>query len=275
VTGGPAEAVPSFADRYGPWALVAGASEGLGAAFARGAAARGCNVVLVARTAAKLESTAAGIRDEFGVATRTAVVDLAAPDAVPAVLDAVDDLEIGLLIHNAAFAPKGMFVEAAEDDLRTNIHVNCVVPTLLARALAAPMVARGRGGIALCSSMGSLQGMRVFAAYGAAKSYELILAEGLWDELRDHGVDAMGYLIGMTLTPTFLSHLDMTPETEEFLRAMGAQRPEECAERFFEIFGSGPRGYASDQLEQVFVADAARPRAEVVAAIGRATDRMS
>jgi len=114
-----------------------------------------------------------------------------------------------------------------------------------------------------------LQGLRVFAAYGAAKSYELILAEGLWDELRDHGVDAMGYVIGATLTPTFLSHLTMTPELEASLRTMGAQSPEECAERFYQIFGSGPRGYASDAMQERFAIDAARDRADVVAERGR------
>jgi short-subunit dehydrogenase len=130
------------------------------------------------------------------------------------------------------------------------------------------MVERRRGGIALCSSGGALQGLRIFAAYGAAKAYELLLAEGMWDELRGSGVDVMGYIIGTTLTPQFRRNMDVTPEVESSLRAAGAQSPEECAARFYEVFGSGPRGYASDHIEANFAANAHLPRAEVVAAMG-------
>jgi short-subunit dehydrogenase len=110
--------------------------------------------------------------------------------------------------------------------------------------------------------------LRIFAAYGAAKAYELLLAEGLWDELRGSGVDVMGYIIGTTLTPQFRRNMDVTPEVESSLRAAGAQSPEECAARFYEVFGSGPRGYASDHIEANFAANAHLPRAEVVAAMG-------
>jgi short-subunit dehydrogenase len=261
----------NFSEKYGPWALVVGASEGLGAAFAHGAAARGCNVALVARTESKLEATANALRDVHQVQTRVIKADLATPDAAKLVLDGISDLDVGLFIYNAAVEPQGLFIETSDDELLRNIHVNCTVPTQLTKAFAGRMVARGSGGIGLCSSMGALQGIKVFAAYGAAKSYELILAEGLWDELRDQGVDVMAYVIGMTLTPEFRRRLEVTPEVEQFLISRGAQQPEQCAERFFEIFGSGPRGWASDSLEQHWVADAQKPRSEVVRAMGVAS----
>jgi short-subunit dehydrogenase len=260
-----------FAEKYGPWALIVGASEGLGAAFAHGAAARGCNVILVARTQSKLETTASAIGAACGVETRIAAVDLASENAASQILEVISDLEVGLCIYNAAAEPQGLFITTSDEELLRNIHVNCTVPTQLVKVLAGQMAERGRGGIGVCSSMGALQGIKVFAAYGAAKAYELILAEGLWDELREHGVDVMGYVIGMTLTPEFRRRMAVTVETEEFLLSMGAQQPEQCAERFYDIFGSGPRGYASDLLEQVWVADAQKPRDQVVEAMGRAS----
>lgn len=258
----------SFAEKYGPWALIAGASEGLGAALAMEAAARGCNVVLVARTPSKLAAVAEEIKHRHGVETRCLEVDLAGPGAVDDVLAGVADLEVGFFVYNAAAEPRGLFLETDDDELVRNIYMNCTVPTLLTKQLAGAMVARGRGGIGLCSSGGALQGLRVFAAYGAAKAYELLLAEGLWEELREHDVDVMGYVIGVTLTPQYRRSADMTPELEAALRATGAQTPEECAARFYEVFGKGPRGYAHDGIEEKFRADAQLARAEVVAAMG-------
>jgi short-subunit dehydrogenase len=233
-----------------------------------GAAARGCDVVLVARTPSKLAAVAADIEATHDVATRTLTIDLSGPDAAREVADAVADLEVGFLVYNAAAEPRGLFLETPDEELVRNVHMNCTVPTLLTKELAARMVARGRGGIGLCSSGGALQGLRIFVAYGAAKAYELLLAEGLWEELRASGVDVMGYVIGVTLTPEYRRNMVITPEVEAALREAGAQSPEECAERFYEVFGRGPRGYANDDIEAKFAADAALPRAEVVAAMG-------
>ena len=97
-------------DRYGPWALIAGASEGLGAAFADESASRGCNVVLIARRRELMEDTAAGIRDRHGVETRTLVADLARADIGELVAPVTDDIDVGFFVYNAAFAPQGLFV---------------------------------------------------------------------------------------------------------------------------------------------------------------------
>ena len=94
-----------FATKYGPWALVAGASDGVGAAFAEALAARGLNVVLLARRQAVLDEVAAGIRDRHGVETRTLAVDLAGPGAASAVADATADLEVGFLVYCAGADP--------------------------------------------------------------------------------------------------------------------------------------------------------------------------
>jgi short-subunit dehydrogenase len=255
-----------FAERYGPWALVAGASEGLGAAFADGCASRGCNVVLVARRAALLDETAAGIRARHGVETRVLAADLGRADVAELIAGVTDDIEVGLLVYNAAAAPMGPFVDRDIDEHIVNIAVNITTPTVLTHMLARPMVERGHGGVVLVSSAGALQGMKVFVSYAAAKSYEMILAEGLWDELREHGVDAIAYVVGATATPHFQGSTD-----NEVVQATGAITPEQCAARLFDVLGTGPRAFSNPRDEDSAIANAARPRAELVEAIGRVT----
>ena len=126
----------NFAERYGPWALVVGSSAGIGAGAADEAASRGVNVVLVARRGDLLEQRSAEIRDRHGVETRALTVDLATPDAAMRVLTGVADLEIGLMVYNAAAEPRGFFLELPLDEHLTNIDVNIVVPTALVHTLA-------------------------------------------------------------------------------------------------------------------------------------------
>ncbi len=214
----------SFFDRYGPWAFVVVRPPDW-AAFADEAACRGTNVILCARRSDVMEHTAAELRDRHGVEVRTVTADMGSPDLDDVVAAATDDVEVGLFIYNMVAEPQGRFLTTPTDELLTNITVNCMTPTVLTKRFATAMVSRGRGGIVLVSSMGALQGVEIFAAYGAAKAYELILGEGLWDELRDQGVDACAYVVGATATPNFLHNANkMTPPDPEALaRVPGSQ----------------------------------------------------
>jgi uncharacterized protein len=278
-----------FSERFGRWGVVAGASTGLGAAFGVEAARRGLDVLLVARRGDVLEESAAAIRAQFPVEVRTLVLDLARPDAATMVAAATAELEVGLFVYNAAAEPQGRFLATPLEELHANIAVNCTTPTTLVHRLAPPMVERGRGGVVLVSSMGALQGIKVFAAYGAAKSYELILGEGLWDELRDHGVDAFAYVVGATATPNFLRNAGKVQADPEVLaglieqsgQAVGAPRsPEEVAASCFRVLDGrdrepvGPRHYSHPDDEARAAADARRPRADVVGDMGRMTSAM-
>src|SRR5262249_43614935 len=138
------------------------------------------------------------------VEVRPVTVDMADPEVDRLVAAATDDLEVGLMIYNAAGHSQGPFLTAPVEQLRNVITVSCLTPTLLVKGFAAPMVARGHGGIVLVTSTGGLQGIKMLSAYGASKAYELILGEGLWDEFRDHGVDACAYVVGATATPTYI-----------------------------------------------------------------------
>ncbi|GAB92659.1 SDR family NAD(P)-dependent oxidoreductase [Gordonia rhizosphera] len=266
-----------FKDRYGPWAAVAGASTGLGAAFADELAQRGLNVVLVARRGALMEETAEKIRAKHGVEVKPVVLDLADSDADAQFASAVEGLEIGFFIYNAALEPQGLFVDEDRDSLIGNIVVNCITPTLLVKQLAPGMIERKRGGIVLVSSLGALQGIKVFAAYGAAKSYELILGEGLWDEFREHGVDACTLVVGATSTPVFLERQKQMkqPSKEDMEAVFGSGgvtepfTPEQVAASLFPQLGTGPRVFANPDDEKAAEFMASMPRADTVAMMGK------
>lgn len=193
-----------FRDTYGPWALVAGASEGLGACFARAAAARGLHPILVARREDPLDAIADELRHDHGVEPLIVPLDLAREDAWPTLRDAIGARAVGLLIYNAATIPRGRFLDHDREELCRALYVNCRGPLVLTRELGARMAARGRGGIVLVTSLAGLQGTPLFAAYGATKAFEQTLAEALWDELGRDGVDVLACCAGATRTPGFV-----------------------------------------------------------------------
>jgi uncharacterized protein len=193
----------NFRARYGRWALVAGGSEGIGAEFARQLAARGLHLVLVARREEALGQLAEEIRAGSGVEVRCLALDLADPEAPAAVLQSTRELEIGLLVCNAAYSMIGPFLDQALDDHLRALAVNCRAPLMLTHALGRSMRERGRGGIVLLSSLASLQGTAYVASYSATKAFNRILAEGLWAELSEEGVDVLACVAGATRTPGY------------------------------------------------------------------------
>ena len=194
---------PDFRERYGAWALVVGASEGLGEALAVDLARRRMNLALVARGAEKLKATASRIASEYGVDIVTIPADLSEPDVLDKIVAGLGGREVSFIIYNCAAENGGEFLDQDLTRHLANIQVNCIAPTVLVHHFGKEMVARGRGGIVLCSSIAGLQGLYAWASYGASKSYEMILGEGLWYELRQKGVDATSLMMGATYTPNF------------------------------------------------------------------------
>lgn len=261
----------SFVDRYGPWAVVAGASEGIGASFSRKLAARGLNVVLVARRIEPLEALASELRVAHSVEIRAHSLDVSDPDAVRGIRDLTESLDVGLFIYNAAYSPIGAFLEIEVEDHLKAVDVNVLGVLRMAHYFGRRLVKRRRGGIILMSSMSGLQGTAMVANYAATKAYDAILAEGLWYELREHGVDVLGCLAGATLTPNYESSTDRIP-SRGLARPM---RPDDVTEQALDDLGkrptavSGRRNSAASVLLRRLL-----PRPAAIEMVSKETERM-
>src|SRR6266540_5009373 len=195
----------NFAARYGSWAIVAGASEGIGATYAEALAARGLNLVLVARRSELLQSLSSELSTKYNVETKIIVLDLAAPDAVEQIAENTKDVEIGLLVYNAAFSAIGPFLERSLDDHFKEIHTNIHAPLKLIYLFAERMLTQGHGGIVLMSSLSAFQGSAYISTYAATKAFNIVLAEGLWEEWRAQGVDVLVCVSGAIKTPNYVA----------------------------------------------------------------------
>ena len=189
--------------RYGSWGVVAGGSDGVGAAFAHELAARGANVVLVARRQAVLEETAAEIRAKHGVEVRTVSADLSSTTAVADLAAATADLEVGVLVYNVGGDDYSRLF--LQKDLETHLELvrrNCVGALEAAYRFGGPMVQRGRGAVVLVTSGAAWAGGATLATYGATKAFDLVLGEALWAEWRSKGVDVLSLVLAATDTPS-------------------------------------------------------------------------
>lgn len=193
-------AASPFRDRYGPWALITGASAGIGAEFARQLAAKGLNLILVARRAELLAALAGQLARAHGVEVRTVAIDLSDRSFLDAIREAAQDTDIGLLVNNAGTAVGGKLLETDLQQQRQSVELNVLAPLALAHELGRRMRTRGHGGIIFLSSPMALQGVPNWANFAATKSYDLTLADGLAYELRPHGIDVVAVLPGPTLT---------------------------------------------------------------------------
>ena len=188
-------------DRYGPWAVVLGGSEGVGAAFARQLAEAGFSLVLVARKPDPLAATAAEVA-ALGTEVRTLSLDLTDPDSVTTLIEGTADLEVGLLICNAGANSHGhRFLDGELDGFRGVVDLNITTPLALAHHYGRAMRARRRGGIVFVGSLAGYLGAARESVYGAAKAFGRIFAESLWLELREDGVDVLELVLGVTRTP--------------------------------------------------------------------------
>jgi uncharacterized protein len=246
-------AAEGFAAKYGQWAVIAGASEGIGAAVADQLAERGLNLVLIARNGPLLEEVGARAREQHGVQTRAVVQDLTAEDVVAKVAAATDGLDVGLLIYNAGASDRTTpFLDNELEYSLKQVALDCIGPMALARHFGPAMCERGRGGIVIVASLACLAGSATLAVYSAVKAFQHTFAEGLWAELRPHGVDVCCTPLGMTFTPALQRMgVEYDPQSQ--------MRPEDVAGEIIENIGNGPTfvvGEANRAMaEQVWTID--------------------
>lgn len=233
---------PIDVERFGPWAVVTGASSGIGREIARAVAASGLNLALVARRTERLQELGSELAARFGVAHRAITADLSVAADVDAVVDATSDLDVGLFVGNAGFANPGELWRLDRNDLLRAVHLKVDANLALVHHFAAALVTRRRGGILLTSSVGGLNGVPYVSNTAALEAYVLTLGEGLHVELRRYGVRVTILMPGPTLTESMAkmgvdsSEMPMKPMSAERvayegLRALQANRKTHIAGR--------------------------------------------
>ncbi|MCG7609911.1 MULTISPECIES: SDR family NAD(P)-dependent oxidoreductase [Mycobacterium] len=244
--------------KYGPWALIAGGSEGVGAEFARMLAADGFNLVLLARKAGPLEATAQRCRD-LGAHVRTVAVDLVDVASTTKIADATADLEVGLLIYNAgANTCSERFLDAPLADFQKVVDLNITRMMELVQHFGRPMAARGRGGILLVGSLAGYAGSMRHTVYGGVKAYGRLFAESLWLELREYNVDVLELVLGVTRTPA-MERAGLNFEAP----GMRINDPAEVAAEGLEHLAAGPVHVAGGNAKRAEM-NSAPDRAQVV-----------
>jgi uncharacterized protein len=256
-----------FIDQYGPVALVTGASSGIGKSFAHMLAAKGLDLVVVARRSRRLEDLAARLETVHGVKVTVLQSDLAQVGAAQAIVDATSSLDVGLLVSNAGFGLKGPFEEGNATMMADMLMVNCHAPMMLARGFVPRLRARGKGGIILTSSVEGLIGVPFSAAYAATKGFLNSLGEGLWGELTPQGINVLTLCPGATDTEApALQGID----TKTLANVMS---PDDVAARTLENLSHGPVYIASDHYKATFERLLSMPRRDALSAMAKSMRR--
>lgn len=229
-------------ERYGPWAIVTGASQGIGEAFARELAERGYHLALVSRRPERLAELAQELRDAYDVETRVIPADLASPGAASVIAEGVGDLDVGLLISNAGAAHMGGFLQNTRAALCSDLQLNAASHMELAHVFGSRLRARKRsGGILLVSSTACLQPVALGANYSGAKAFLYNLGESLHREFEDLAIDVTVLLPGPTDTRGLRDQSDVAlgdlpmpamsarAVVREGLRALARRKPSHVA----------------------------------------------
>ena len=222
-------------ERHGPWAVIAGGSEGVGASFATQLAEAGLNLVLLARKPGPLEETAEAAR-ALGAEVRTLSVDLTDADAMEKIAGVTKGIEVGLLVFNAGANTYGHeFVTGDLDRFQQVIDLNITAQLAMVRHFGEPMKERRRGGILLVGSMAGFMGQAQISIYAAVKAFCRIFAEALWLEMRDYDVDVLEFVLGVTRTPA-MARAGLAMD----IPGLHVSEPDDVARQALASLGDGP-----------------------------------
>ena len=257
--------------KYGTTALVAGASEGIGAAFATYLAKEGMDLVLIARRFQPLQRLAESLQERFKINVITFPCDLSDTNAIQQIEKVLNGREISLIVYNAAFSCIGPFIENSPENISIAVQVNMITQLNLVRLYGEKMVAGGKGAIVLMTSLAGFQGSGYLSLYAATKAFSRILGESLWYEWKDRGVDVIACCAGAVATP---GYKNSRPEKTGFItpRVLDPEEvPPECFKRLGNqpsfITGRGNR-WASFIMQKIL------PRKMAVNIMGDTTKKM-
>jgi len=225
----------SFTDKYGQWAVIAGASDGIGLAFAEKLAAEGMNLILLARRESLLNEIAARIENAYDVQVKPIKLDLTSPDMRDSLESISNEFEVGMLVYNAGVNHEmGLFLDRPLDEALTCVSLNCEGVVTAGHIFASQMVERQKGAIILLSSGAGEAGSAYQATYSAAKGFVTRFAESMWQELHIRGLHVMGLIAGATNTPS-VQHLGLNKDG--IISEDGLMDPPEVAEYAIERLG--------------------------------------
>jgi short-subunit dehydrogenase len=187
-----------FSEKYGSWAIITGASSGIGVEFAHQIAAKGLNILLVARRKELLDHLAHELAEKYKIECRTLSADLSKDGFQSDILDATKDLEVGLLVNNAGMNCEGQFYRGSLERNLQMLQLNTKAPFILAYEFGKQFISRGKGGIVFTSSISAFNAHPYLSHYAATKAYILSLAESMNYEFKDKNVDVIALCPGMT-----------------------------------------------------------------------------
>lgn len=252
-----------FAERYGPAALVTGASSGIGKAFAEALALQGLDLVITARRGERLRELADRLSREQGVDVKVCEADLTQADAAQRLLEATAGIDIGLVISNAGFGMKGPHEANDARAMTDMLMVNCNAPMQLARGFAPRLRVRGKGGIVFTSSIEALMGCPYSAAYSSSKALVNALGEALWAELQPEGIDVL------TLCPGATESEAAALQGVDISKLRNVMPAADVARLTLENIRNGPTFFSSDAYKANFDQLLALPRSDALMAMAR------
>jgi short-subunit dehydrogenase len=248
-------------DKHGPWAIVVGGSEALGASFAHRIGEAGINVVLVARKPEPLAAVADSVRARTGVEVRTLTLDLARDDMLDRIREVTDDVDIGLVVYNAGASHRtGPFLEGTLDDALRTARVNAIGHLSLSHHFGTKLAARGSGGIIIIGSIAGQAGGIGIVAYCASKAFAQVLAEGLWAELKPLGVDVLEVPLGAMNSPA-MARIGISYAADR-----NPADPDAQAKEILDNLQNGPV-FVQPHLREQFERISALPRKEAIEAV--------
>jgi short-subunit dehydrogenase len=261
----------SLTAKYGKVALVAGASEGIGAAYAHYLAKAGMDVVLVARRKEPLEVLATALQQQYHISTTVICCDLSEQHAAQFIYDALAGKEINMLVYNAALSYIGAFENNSIAHHNQIAQANMITPMNLLQLFGDDMLKKGKGAFIIMASLAGFQGSGFLAAYAASKAFDRVLAESLWYEWKDRGVDVIACCAGATSTPNFIN---TKPEKTSFF-APKVQSPEEVVQECFVHLGKRPSFISGNGNKWAsFIMQRLMPRKMAINIMGDTTRKM-
>lgn len=257
--------------KYGSTALVAGASEGIGAAFAEYLAAEGMDLVLIARHIQPLQQFADFLQNKYKVTTTCLSCDLAELNSTEQITDALNGKEISLIVYNAAQSYIGPFIKNTAKNHSRMAQVNMITPLHLLHVFGEKMVNKGKGAIILMASLAGFQGSGYLSVYAATKAFNRVLAESLWYEWKNSGVDVIACCAGATATP---GYKNSNPEKTGFFTPR-VLSPEEVAGECFKKLGNKP-SFITGRGNRIasFIMQKIIPRKMAITVMGDTTRKM-